>query len=870
MRVRKHAMRHLVARAISTCWAIDPEKLDAICELLTIRRAGLEYDADEIALRIGPAQTTPRATPTGTGSPISGPSRVAVLTIAGTLVPRRIDATQVSGGGLVSAESIGNAIDEHLANPDVSAIVLDIASPGGAVQGIPELAAKIRAGSKQKRIIAVANQQMTSAAYWLASGASEIVASPSAEVGSIGILAIHQENSRANAEAGITTTVFRSVPFKAELSSLEPLSDAASSYVEQRIAAAHQQFVEAIAAGRRITVEAVASRFGQGRTLTASAALAAGMVDRIATLDQVLSELTSGGDSPTRGKPAITGATAAAPALSRVMESVNMDPRLLTALIRLGALEVGANEEQARAALSAVCALRGLSATMDVGELAAALVKPVAPPATPPVVTTAVAPPPITPPVSPPVNPLPVGGISAGDITSIVRCSSLSAEQQLVVLGELIPQAGSLTIPQVVQRVNRDSSTAAPPAGPRVTVTQAEQDTLALAARDSLLQRHWQSGAPQKIWDNAAQAYVDWKPTAQSYELSSLPRLASRLLVNAGIPINRILALPTATICRIVMGADPRHFGLTADGDGIYNTRGLFTNLLYDAANVVLRNSMLDAPITFKAWMKQGQALRDFRFVHKVIGGELPSPQVIPENGEFQETTFTDGREPYRLTVWGERFSVSWQTLVDDNLGAFTDIPQKQGRAMIRHQNKLAYQAVKDNAALTNDGIAYFDASTHKNYTSSGTALSVASLNVAKKLMREQVGLQPGVFVGHEPRWLLTPPAIEGTAAQLLTSIADPASSNANVNNIWRNRLELIVDPELGAQSASNGSDTAWYAFTDWKDVEHFEFAYLEGMETPAFESMPSFETLGIAFRVYCPFAVKGIEYRGGYKNVGA
>ncbi len=158
--------------------------------------------------------------------------------------------------------------------------MLDINSPGGTVAGTPELATRIAAAAQRKPVLAVANLQMASAAYWVASQASQVIASPSAEIGSIGVLAIHQETSQADSQAGITTTVFRSVAAKADANGVEPLTEAARAAIETRIAETHQQFLAAVASGRRTTPEAVAQQFGQGRTLTAEQALAVGMIDR--------------------------------------------------------------------------------------------------------------------------------------------------------------------------------------------------------------------------------------------------------------------------------------------------------------------------------------------------------------------------------------------------------------------------------------------------------------------------------------------------------------------------------------------------------------------------------------------------------------
>jgi hypothetical protein len=315
------------------------------------------------------------------------------------------------------------------------------------------------------------------------------------------------------------------------------------------------------------------------------------------------------------------------------------------------------------------------------------------------------------------------------------------------------------------------------------------------------------------------------------------------------------------------MGAEPADFGFLRAEGAAYNGRAQFSNLLFDAANVMLRRSYTEQATSFTAWAKQGESLQDFKPVHKVIAGELSDPQAIPENGTFEETALLDGRESYSLTTWGERFSISWQTVVDDRLAALTDIPAKQGAAMRRKQNRIVYQVLKDNQPM-GDGTALFAAG-RNNLTGTGTVFSVAALNVAYNLMAKQTGLNSSVFVAVEPRYVLAPPAIRGTVLQVLNSTTDPASANANVTNIWSNGLTPIIDVELSA-AATGGSDTSWYLAASNTAVDTVEYAYLQGLETPAFERQTMFDRLAIAFRVYQCFAAKAIDYRGLYKNNGA
>ena len=115
-------LRHVMDAATSTPWAILPEKLDAISEVLSLR-AGDALSADEISARIAAAKQS------GPTARVSG--SVAVIPLFGTIMPRANLMTEMIGGTSVAqwVEQVRAAVN----NPDISAVVIDVDSPGGAV-----------------------------------------------------------------------------------------------------------------------------------------------------------------------------------------------------------------------------------------------------------------------------------------------------------------------------------------------------------------------------------------------------------------------------------------------------------------------------------------------------------------------------------------------------------------------------------------------------------------------------------------------------------------------------------------------------------------------------------------------------------------
>lgn len=216
--------------------------------------------------------------------------RTAVVPVMGVLGQRMNIMSEYSGG--TSTEQIGQTIDSLAADAHVKNIVLNVDSPGGSVFGIQELSDKIQSARRSKRIVAVANSMMASAAYWLGSQASEIVVTPGGQVGSVGVIAAHTDQSKFEENMGLKTTVITAGKYKAELDPSQPLSEDAKAAVQDAVDKYYSMFIKAVASGRGFAASKVDSDFGQGRMKLAADAVDAGMADRVDTLEGVLRKLT--------------------------------------------------------------------------------------------------------------------------------------------------------------------------------------------------------------------------------------------------------------------------------------------------------------------------------------------------------------------------------------------------------------------------------------------------------------------------------------------------------------------------------------------------------------------------------------------------
>jgi signal peptide peptidase SppA len=283
--IAPRSYRHVTKALHERPWAIQPQVLTFMVDLVRNRIAGVVLSQEQIDERLAEARA---ANGERTGGAVAG--SVAFIPMSGLITQRESLMSAMSGG--TSIDELRSLLRTALADPAVQAVVFDIDSPGGSVDGVPEFAAELRqlsAGSKP--IVAQVNTLAASAAYWLASNMTEIVSTQSGEVGSIGVYAAHEDVSRAEDMAGVKTTLISAGPFKTEGSSFEPLSDDARAAIQDQVDEFYSMVLADVAKGRRVSVDAVAADYGQGRTLLARKAKAAGMVDRIDTLEATVRRL---------------------------------------------------------------------------------------------------------------------------------------------------------------------------------------------------------------------------------------------------------------------------------------------------------------------------------------------------------------------------------------------------------------------------------------------------------------------------------------------------------------------------------------------------------------------------------------------------
>jgi signal peptide peptidase SppA len=212
---------------------------------------------------------------------------VAVIPIVGSLVHRKGGMEALSG--MTSYAEIAADIDAALADSNVQGILLEIDSPGGEVSGCFELADKIAAASKVKPIHAIADSMACSAAYALACACDSITVTRTGDVGSVGVVAMHVDQSAYDQQQGLKFTYVYAGDRKVDGNPHEALSPRAHDAFQGDIDKIYQIFVKHVAEARKLSQTAV--RGTEAGTFMGEAAVKAELADQVGTLEDAIAGL---------------------------------------------------------------------------------------------------------------------------------------------------------------------------------------------------------------------------------------------------------------------------------------------------------------------------------------------------------------------------------------------------------------------------------------------------------------------------------------------------------------------------------------------------------------------------------------------------
>jgi len=285
-----------------------------------------------------------------------------------------------------------------------------------------------------------------------------------------------------------------------------------------------------------------------------------------------------------------------------------------------------------------------------------------------------------------------------------------------------------------------------------------------------------------------------------------------------------------------------------------------FGLVLEDLSNKSIRAAYQEAPQTHMPFTSERNDIKDFKDISSTQLGHGSGLLPVNEHGEYQKGTLSESAEKYKVEKFGRIIGLTWELLLNDDLGAFTRIPANLGRKARIKEGDLVWAIITGNPVMLEDGKTLFHADHNNLVTGPGTALSVTSLGVQQSKMRLQTELDGGIL-NLTPSLLMVPTSLEVKAKQLTRDVSPEKESDVNP---FSSQLQVIVEPRLDADSA-----LSWYQAAAKGAIEMVELARLEG-RGPEISTREGFAVDGMETKIRYVFGVKALDFRGLSKNVGA
>lgn len=270
---------------VTSPWAVMPDKLDEIRTIYETHMRGEKIDIKAVEARLGRPLSNDQ-------TPYEVVDGVAIVPMVGVLAKRANMFMSISGGA--STQMLGEMLSAAVDDPSVRAIVLAVDSPGGAVDGVQQLANQVRAVRGVKPIVTVADGAIASGAYWIGSGADNVyLADLTTLAGSIGVVYTHVDTSARQAQSGVKNTDITAGKYKRIASGNAPLSEEGLATIQGQVDQLYSVFVNDVATNRGVSVDQVLSDMADGRVFVGQQAIDAGLVDGVSTLAEVVAQLAA-------------------------------------------------------------------------------------------------------------------------------------------------------------------------------------------------------------------------------------------------------------------------------------------------------------------------------------------------------------------------------------------------------------------------------------------------------------------------------------------------------------------------------------------------------------------------------------------------
>lgn len=241
--------------------------------------------------------------------------------------------------------------------------------------------------------------------------------------------------------------------------------------------------------------------------------------------------------------------------------------------------------------------------------------------------------------------------------------------------------------------------------------------------------------------------------------------------------------------------------------------------------------------------------------------------EKVGPDGELKHGKIDELKYGQKADTHGIMFALTRQMIINDDLGAFTEIPRQIGMGAAESIADALWQLLLSNP----NG---FFSTGNKNYLSGAdTNLCIDSLTKAEVLFSEQTKPN-GRPLGLPPSILLVPTALKVPAQLMMSSVSLNETTTADKakpkDNPHVGKFEVVSTSYLSNASFTGHSSKAWYLFADPNRMPAIEVAFLNGVDKPTVEKTDAdYNTLGILFRGYIDFGVREQEKRAAVKVKG-
>jgi signal peptide peptidase SppA len=296
---------------------ITPQYAETLAVVLSDR---IGINAEDLSISSGPANKREEKL-VGRG--------VYSIPVVGSMSHRATGIEAMSG--MTSYNTLRGQLAEAFDNPSVAAVVLDMDSPGGAVSGAFDLRDFLLEQRGKKPFYAISRDSMFSAAYLLGSTADKVYTTQTGGVGSIGVVAMHLDQSKRNEMQGVKPTFIYAGDYKVAGNPHEPLEGEALKQIQESVNESYDMFVKAVASAR--SIEEAMVRDTQARTYRGKKAVNVGLSDGVKSYESLIAEASE--NLPKTYKSVAVKPTATLPNKGKTMENEQLSEALVAAEAKL-------------------------------------------------------------------------------------------------------------------------------------------------------------------------------------------------------------------------------------------------------------------------------------------------------------------------------------------------------------------------------------------------------------------------------------------------------------------------------------------------------------------------------------------------------